>query len=65
MTLVVTVNGPESIWLLAHRRLSSEGAPSTRMLEVMRAGQSAKELNKGEHNPELARLPDKPDETLR
>lgn len=28
MTLIVTVNGPESIWLLADRRLSSTGRPS-------------------------------------
>lgn len=27
MTLVVTVNGPDSIWLLADRRLSAEGRP--------------------------------------
>jgi len=27
MTLVVTVNGPETIWLLADRRLSRGGQP--------------------------------------
>jgi hypothetical protein len=29
MTLVVTVNGPGSIWLVADRRLSSKGKPPT------------------------------------
>jgi len=28
VTLIVTVNGPESIWLLADRRLSSRGCPT-------------------------------------
>lgn len=37
----------------------------TKMLEAVLAGQPAKELNKDEINAELARLPDKPDETLR
>jgi hypothetical protein len=37
----------------------------TKMFEGMRAGQPAKELDKDELNAELARLPDKPDETLR
>ncbi|MBI5060069.1 hypothetical protein HZB60_09865 [candidate division KSB1 bacterium] len=36
-----------------------------KMFEAMRGGEPAKDLDKDEINAELARLPDKPDETLR